>query len=312
MTNTSIRLSQMERIDLREVWSHEALDFTKWLSEEDNLMALSNAIGIGDISLEERESSVGRFAVDIFATEEDTGRKIIIENQLEQSDHDHLGKIITYASGKDAQIIIWIVKHACDEHRKAIEWLNTHTDESVDFFLVEIELWRIANSPYAPKFNIVEQPNNWAKSQKIVSGLSETKQLQLDFWQKFKDYAQQNATFMKHFSLRKAQPSHWYDLSTGHALIGITLRVNSQKNRIAAGLYIRGDKDLYNRFLVNRDQIESELGAKLEWKEASKDCQISFVQTGTPFLKQENWDDYFAWFCDKAMKSLSLVKRYAR
>ena len=129
-----IQLGKMQRItDLRSVWPHEALDFTKWLAEENNLSLLSEAIGV-DIILEERESSVGNFNVDIFASENGTNRKIIIENQLEDTNHDHLGKLITYASGKDAEIIIWIVKRARDEHKQAIEWLNQHTDEKSDSF----------------------------------------------------------------------------------------------------------------------------------------------------------------------------------
>ena len=134
-------LGKIERIDdLRTIWKHEALDFSKWLAQEENLALLSKAIGI-DMILKETESSVGSFSVDLFASEEGTGRKIIIENQLEDTDHDHLGKIITYASGKGAEVIVWIVKRARDEHRQAVEWLNQHTDENIGFFLVEIELW---------------------------------------------------------------------------------------------------------------------------------------------------------------------------
>ena len=127
-------LGRMERIeDLRTIWSHEARDFSKWLAQDENLKMLSDTIGIS-ILLTERESAVGDFNVDLYATEELTGRKIIIENQLEDTNHDHLGKIITYASGKDADVIIWIVKHARDEHKQAIEWLNQHTDENIGFF----------------------------------------------------------------------------------------------------------------------------------------------------------------------------------
>ena len=127
------------------------------------LKELSNTIGI-DIVLEERESAVGKYSDDIYGREEGTDRKIVIENQLEDSNHDHLGKIITYASGKDAKTIIWIVKRARDEHRQAIEWLNAHTDEEVGFFLLEIEVWKIGDSLAAPKFNIVSKPNDWGKT----------------------------------------------------------------------------------------------------------------------------------------------------
>ena len=147
--------------DLRSVWPHQEYDFSTWLAEEENLAQLSNAIGI-DIVLEELESPVGGFSVDLFASEEGSGRKIIIENQLEDTDHDHLGKIITYAAGKDAEVVVWVVKRARDEHRQAVEWLNQHTDSNIGLFLVEIELWQIDDSAYAPMFKVVERPNDWA------------------------------------------------------------------------------------------------------------------------------------------------------
>ncbi len=163
-----INLGTLEEIkDLREVWSHEAHDFTLWLAK--NISILGDEVGI-DISIEETESSVGDFNVDIFATDADTGKKIIIENQLEETDHDHLGKLITYASGKSADLVIWLVRKARPEHRAAIEWLNNHTDEGVGFILCEIKVFRIGNSEPAPKFEIIEQPNNWVKEMKKPSG----------------------------------------------------------------------------------------------------------------------------------------------
>ncbi len=159
-------LSKLNKVNLRDVWEHEALDFTNWLAQEENLEALSEEIGI-DINLIKTEASVGKFNVDILAEDEATRRKIIIENQLEQTNHDHLGKIITYASGYDAEVIIWIVKDVRDEHQRAIEWLNEHTDEDINFFLIKIELWQIENSNPAPKFEIICSPNEWAKTIKV-------------------------------------------------------------------------------------------------------------------------------------------------
>ncbi len=156
-----VSLSTLEEIkDLRSVWPHEALDFTPWLA--DNIDLLADAVGL-DITVDETESSVGDFNVDIYASETGTDRKIIIENQLGDTDHDHLGKLITYASGKSADVIIWVVKHAREEHKAAVEWLNAHTDDKIAFFLSEIKLYRIGNSEPAVKFEIIERPNDWAK-----------------------------------------------------------------------------------------------------------------------------------------------------
>ena len=150
-----ISLGQLKEIkDLREVWPHEALDFTPWLAEEKNLALLADAVGL-EITVDETESKVGDFNVDIYAIETGTERRIIIENQLEDTNHDHLGKLITYASGKGADIVIWIVKRAREEHRAAIEWLNNHTDENISFFLIEIKLYKIGNSDPAVKFEMV-------------------------------------------------------------------------------------------------------------------------------------------------------------
>ena len=303
-------LGKIERIDdLRTIWPHEARDFSKWLAQEENLALLSDTIGI-DIALEERESSVGDFNVDLYATEEGTGRKIIIENQLEFTDHDHLGKIITYASGKGAEVIIWIVKHARDEHKQAIEWLNQHTDENVGFFLVEIELWKINDSLPAPKFNVVEKPNDWAKAMKVVEGLSALQKLQLDFWQAFNEHAFVKPEFKKVFSQRKPSPQHWYSVSIGRSTYHISFTVNTQKKRLGAEIYFSGDKDAYGRFMEHKEEIEKELSMPVEWREANKDCRILVLTNGDIKKGTDAWNGYFDWFCDMGIKLRDIALKY--
>ncbi len=151
-----------EITNIRDIWPDEARDFTPWLAQQDNIEILSEALGI-DLSADDTEVSVGDFRADIIAYETDTDRKVLIENQLGDTDHDHLGKLITYASGTKADYVVWIVKRARDEHRAAVEWLNNHTDESVRFFLCEIKVFQIGASSKAPKFEVVEKPNDWVK-----------------------------------------------------------------------------------------------------------------------------------------------------
>ena len=255
-----MKLGKLEQItDLRSVWKHEAMDFTPWLAKEENLELLSEAVGI-DIVVEEQESNVGDFSVDLYATEEGTGRRIIIENQLEETNHDHLGKIITYASGKDAEVIIWIVKKARDEHKQAIEWLNQHTDDKFEFFLIEIELWKINDSEPAPKFNIVERPNNWAKAMKKTAGLSETENLKLAFWEKFNNEAPKYPVFMKDFKLRKPQAQHWYNLGMGSSAYHLCMTLNTKNNCLSAGLYINEDKDIFDKFKTEEESVAKTLG----------------------------------------------------
>ena len=189
-----MKLGKLEKVkDLRSVWKHEANDFTKWLAKEENLNTLSEEIGI-DIELVSTEAKTGSFSTDILAVEANTNNRIIIENQLEATNHDHLGKIITYASGHDAKTIIWIVKEAREEHRQAIDWLNEHTDEEINIFLCKIELWRIGDSAVAPKFQIVSSPNNWSKTVKrsISNEMTSTKMLQYDYWTKVKEEIEKN------------------------------------------------------------------------------------------------------------------------
>lgn len=175
-----VALSRLEEIrDLRTVWPHEALDFTPWLAQDENMALLSDAIEI-DMTVDEIESCVGDFNVDIFASETGTDRTIIIENQLEDTDHDHLGKLITYASGKSADVIVWLVKRAREEHRAAAEWLNNHTDENIGFFLCEIKLFRIGSSDPAVKFEVVERPNDWTKEVKKATSPDAGQQLRYD------------------------------------------------------------------------------------------------------------------------------------
>lgn len=282
-------LGKIEKIDdLRTIWKHEARDFSKWLSQEENIEMLSEAVGI-NIVPEENESPVGNFSVDIFATEEGTGRKIIIENPLEDTNHDHLGKIITYASGKGAEVIIWIVKRARDEHKQAIEWLNQHTDENVGFFLIEIELWKINDSLPAPMFKIVERPNDWSKTIKSAQGLSETKLLQLNFWEAFSEYAFKKSEFSAIFNKRKAHPQHWYSLAFGKSQYSISFFTNTQNNTIGVELYISGNKERYNNLLSQKELIEKELNMSLEWKEAAKDCAIRARSKGNIKKDEKSW-----------------------
>jgi hypothetical protein len=292
-------LGKMKRIhDLRSVWPHEANDFTKWLAQEANLAELGNNIGI-DIDLEERESSVGSFNVDIYAVESGTGRKIIIENQLEDTNHDHLGKLITYASGKGAEVIVWIVKRARDEHRQAIEWLNRHTDSNIGFFLVEIELWQIDDSLLAPKFNVVEKPNDWAKTMKVVEGLNSTEMLKLNFWQFFNDTMSQNAEFCKYFNLRKPQPHHWYDLSIGTSSCFISLNINTQKKKVDAGIYIPNDKELFHKFKACKIDFEKSFGCDVEFRDTGKASRI-LIAKSINVKDSSKWLEISNWLFDRA------------
>ncbi len=291
--------------NLRSVWPHEARDFTPWLARKENLEQLGDAVGIEfDYENVELESAVGNYSVDLYAKEAgECGRSIIIENQLEPSNHDHLGKIITYASGKDAEIVIWIVKKANGEHQQAIEWLNQHTDEKCAFFLIEIELWRIGNSPLAPKFNVVEKPNGWAKA--IRSG-----NLRLEFWTAFNEYAENDKELSSLFKLRKPRPENWYDLSVGSPSFHISLLASMQNHNVKAGIYIPSNKDIYNNFCERKQDVEKLMGtADIDWnKKESAKASSFYVSKDIDINKRENWPAAFGWLRDQCVRLKALSK----
>lgn len=306
-----INLGKLKEIkDLREVWPHEALDFTPWLAEEDNLGMLADAVGL-EITLDETESSVGDFNVDIYATETGTDRKIIIENQLEDTNHDHLGKLITYASGKSADVVIWVVKRAREEHRAAIEWLNNHTDEKIGFFLVEIKLYQIGSSDVAVKFETVEKPNDWAKEVKHQNNSSPILQARYEYWIAFNDYAFSNFNFAKAFNKRKASTDHWMSLSVGSSSCHIDLTQIRKDNHIGVEWYISDDKDLYHKLFSHKNEIESEMGITFDWRELpDKKASRIIILKEADLENKDKWQEQFKWSMDVALKMKKVFKKY--
>ena len=153
-------LGRLEKVDIREIWKNEAVDFTPWLAEPANIGLLGDTIGM-ELEVEAVEKDVGRFFADILCKDAASDRFVVIENQIENTDHDHLGKTITYAAGLEATAIVWIAKHFGEEHRAALDWLNEITGAEVAFFGLEVEAWKIGDSPAAPKFNVVCRPNDF-------------------------------------------------------------------------------------------------------------------------------------------------------
>ena len=306
-----VNLGKLEEIkDLRKVWPHEALDFTPWLAEEENLSLLADAVGL-EITIDETESSVGDFSVDIFASETGTDRKIIIENQLEDTNHDHLGKLITYASGKSAEIVIWVVKRAREEHRAAIEWLNNHTDEKISFFLVEIKIYQIGTSDMAVKFEVAEKPNDWTTVIRQYTNESPTLQARYDYWSAFNEYAFANNNFAKEFNKRKASTDHWMTFSIGSSYCHICLAQIRKYNHILVEWNIYDDKELYHLLYENKPVIEQEMGVQLEWNELpEKKASRILVYKTVDFENKNDWAKQFDWMMDIAIKMKKAFKKY--
>ena len=269
---------------------------------------MSSTVGI-ELELIETESSVGSFNVDIYAQEAATGRKVIIGNQLEDTNHDHLGKIITYAAGKGAQVVIWIVRHARDEHRQAIEWLNAHTDEEVAFFLVEIEVWSIGDSLPAPRFNVVEQPNEWARAVKASEGMSETDKIKLAYWTRYREVAEATPEFMKEFSPRKPAKNHWSTLSCESSAYHMALLIDTQGGRTGVEFYVPDDKEIGHRAIANVAIFEQRLGLKAKVFDATKASGIRLYKTGRAVrTQQDKWDDFIKEQLGWALEMKKVIK----
>jgi len=292
----TVKLARITKVNPREVWKHEALDFTRWLAKEENISVLCEEL---EINLEnvKPEAAAGRYNVDLVADDIDTKRKVIIENQLEPTDHKHLGQLLTYASAYDASIIIWVVTDYTEEHRQAIDWFNRNISENISFFLVQIEVYKIGESDPAPKFNIICEPNNWGKAVKksgTGDAVSATKLLQMEFWEGLKAYASTRSTKVT-FS-HAPQPKHWFNISMGTSRCHIALTLNTQKSYIGCEIYIRNDKSLYDTFYKNKDKIEASIGSELEWMELP-DASASriLITLKTNPKDRKSWNDSFDW-----------------
>ncbi len=304
------KMGKLEEVDIRKLWGHEQYDFSNWLAEKENLELLNETIGL-TFSEVDKEVYVGSYRCDLVGKDEVTGEKVIIENQLEASNHDHLGKIITYASGLDATVVVWIVKEAREEHRSAIEWLNNNTATSINFFLIEIHAYKIGDSLYAPKFEVVEKPNGFIKSAKTQSGSGELNKSQserLEFWSRFNEILVDRG---KPFNVRKASTDHWYDVAIGVSSCHVGMNLVNKENVVVIELYINDDKSLYDKLSEEKEKIEQELDLTLDWQrlDDKKASRIMYRIPGLNFDDHSNYDQLMNEMIDKAVLFAKVFKK---
>ena len=260
-----MEIGKLIEIDIRNLWKHEQYDFSEWLSKNENIEHLNDILGLTltDVS---KEVYVGSYRCDLVALDESTGIKVIIENQLESSNHDHLGKIITYASGLNAQVVVWIVTHAKEEHKSAIEWLNNNTNGDVNFFLIQLHAYKIGDSIPAPYFEVVEKPNDFIKSTKVngeKAELNKSQSERLEFWNQFNDILIEKG---KPFNVRKPTTDNWYDVAIGTSAAHIAIILVNKESYISVEFYINNDKEMFDKLIQKKDLIEEKLGFKLDWQ----------------------------------------------
>jgi len=305
-----MKLGTLEKVtDLREVWKTEAQNFTPWLAKEENLALLGNTIGL-DLELEAVEKDVGPFRADILCKETAMDAWVLVENQVERTDHTHLGQLLTYAAGLNAVSIVWIAKQFTDEHRAALDWLNEITGDEVNFFGLEIELWRIGESPIAPKFNVVSKPNEWTKGKnKSLAGtnageLTPTKKLQFEFWKQFREFMLENSSIMRP---QKPAPCHWMSFSIGTSKAHVDGLLNTQRGLMSVSLQINKGEDrlaIFNLLKQEQNLIESELGGSLEWEEKPerKTSHIILRNSNLDPKNKNDWQRQDQWMLETLEK----------
>jgi len=289
---------ELSNVPLRDIWSHEAQDFTPWLAT--NINRLGKALGL-ELELTEREAGVGDFSLDVLAKDLGTNHTVIIENQLTQTDHDHLGKLLTYAAGFDASVIIWVSASIRDEHRQALDWLNQRTDETTQIFGVVVDVIRIDESRPAVTFKVVVSPNDWqkgARSRTSSAPASSRGERYKTYFQSLIDCLREEHQFT---NARSAQPQNWYTFSSGVTGIGYGANFTSQ-GKARSELYIDFGDAKENLFVLERlkdirEQIESQFHDDIFWEELEerRACRISLYTDGSIDMSDEDLEEVREW-----------------
>ena len=305
---TTPNLAKIERVDLREAWPNEARDFTPWLAA--NIAELGEALGM-DLELQDTEAAVGGYSLDVLAIDVNRNRPVIIENQLEATDHTHLGQLLTYAAGYDANVVVWLTREFRDEHRQALDWLNQRTGEDTQFFGVTVELCQIGNSLPAPRFNLVAAPNLRRKERATRAQGRGSTPVITDRGERYRQFFQTviDALQEKGFTgPRKAGTGNWYSFPAGVSR-GLTFAAALGAGKeVRVELYIGGPSGADNiKLLENLErhnlQIESELGP-VDWQrlENRKGCRIALTRSGSIEDGADSLVEIQEWIIENLLK----------
>ena len=304
-------IGKLSELPVRDLWPHEQYDFSAWLAQEDNIKYLSEILGLDLVDIN-KEVFVGPYRCDIVAKDETTDDVVIIENQLEPTNHDHLGKIVTYAAGLGAKYIVWVVEEAKEEHRAAIEWLNNNTTNGINFFLIEIHAYKIGDSDPAPKFEVIEKPNDFVKKERTSTNdgeLNRSRSECLVFWEQFNEILNNRK---RPFNMRKASTDNWYAVAVGTSIAHITICLINRDNCIAVEFNVY-NKDLFDKLYEQRETIESELGFKMdEWlrMDNNKVSRIKYYIDGLNFDNHANYEELSNKAINATVKIRDTFKKY--
>lgn len=299
---SSPSLGRLTMVPPRDVWPHEARDFTPWLLQ--NVDVLGGVLGM-DLVLEVAEHPVGDFSLDLLGRDVADDSVVIVENQLDSSDHSHLGQILTYAAGTNPTTIVWINTGFRPEHRAALDWLNEHTGPDTRFFGVEIEVVRIGNSAPAPNFKLVVEPNDWEKQVKAATTaatMTGKSKLYWDFWEQFR-----SRVVSEHpgWTNRKASTrDSWYSFPTGTS--AASLESTFTQKGLEVQLYF-GDPDpavntaRFEALSAQRDEFEQALGKEALWDEMTgrKSARVCVISSFSSVEDVEQWPAMVDWLLDQ-------------
>lgn len=297
-----MELGYLEEVEVRKIWEHEARDFTPWLLDHEDHLA--ETLGI-DLELEQSEHPVGGFALDLIGRDLTNDAVLIVENQLEGTDHNHLGQILTYAAGTSASSIVWIATSFREEHRQALDWLNAQTREDTRFFGIVLQVVRIGNSDPAPLFKLVAQPNDWQKQVRsgTQTGRAGTKSaFYKEFWTKY--LARMQDEYPDWSRARTASDQNW--MSFPSPIKGTQLNPSfAHGQRLRCEIYIdTGDKvrneAIFGHLLTQKEVLEDEYGCALQWEElpTARASRIADYRGEADVTAVDRHDEFITWFLD--------------
>lgn len=303
-------LGKLEEISVEEVWGAEKHGFSDWMANNENISLLNDVLGM-NLNNVDKEIYVGEEHCGVVAEDETTKMKVLIENQLEISSYDYLGKIISYASCINANVIVWIVSKAKKEHKNAISWLNNNTGKNINFFLVEIHAYKIGNSLPAPKFELIEEPNKFIKNakDKIIKEFNKLQSDRLEFWTIFNEILiSKNKPFMP----QKATSEYWYEVSLNSEEARINITLLNKDKVVGIELYINDNKELFDVLFDNQNEIETELGFKFLWQrlDDKKASRIRYYVDGLDFDNHSNYKELMENIISKVIAMKEVFSKY--
>lgn len=300
----TLAIGEIKQVNVRKLWKHEQYDFTPWLAEDENIARLAEAIGL-ELEVEGTEIAVGPYSADILAKDIGRNQYVVIENQFGKTNHDHLGKLITYASFLDAGAVVWVAEQFTEEHQKALAWINDHTTEDLSFYAVSLELWQIDQSRPAVRFNVVSRPNELVKeaaAKKTSSELTDARKLQLEFWTAVREHLITKGVLR---TAQKPRGQYWFDVAIGRSGVHLSNIANTQEGRIGVRLYI--SHNLADWMLPalekEKEAIESEIGVPLSWNPNPENRdKIIVLHRDANLEDRSSWKGHIEWMADHVAK----------